>query len=939
MPLNDRQTDFKRYLKDQLFNTVRPLTFDELETKASGLASLLFEDLTPIEIGEVLQELTEENAVEMALGDSIVDPATFRPWIAQRRQEVETKRWNAYEKLLVTRDWEANVIRTLDSQTDDIVELLGNPMQVDGTWPRRGLLMGEVQSGKTATYLGVLNKALDYGYQVIIVIGGHTEDLRQQTQTRFDTDLLGIDSETWEDGISNAAIRNVGVGEIHRLRAHLMTTVRHDFSKSKRGSSITWVEGGLPTVFITKKTPSLLDNIRTYIKSQAPGGRLDIPLIVVDDESDWGSPNTRDKADPTSVNKAIRALLDISTRSSYLAITATPFANIFIDDQASFEFVEKPKRGEPVADGPGTVLHDLFPSDYIRVMSPPTTYRGIGTYFPEVGHAAITTEVDDCLEIIPIKHKNHHPVSALPESMETAIIEFLLGTAVRRLRDQRVKAASMLINVSRFKSVERQVSELVDDFLRRTAAIILGEFARQAATRSVAAQRVQDIWDVHFANVSDVEWNQVSEKLVEIAPEFRVDLINGDTAKERAKRRKLMTVAERQADDLVPKVVVGGDILSRGLTLDGLQVSYFVREPRTMDTLMQMGRWFGYRPRFDDLVRIWMPETTRADFIHSAEVTDELRETLIDMKARGLTPKDFGLRVRVHPDSVDIVAKNKGRDTEFVEIGPIVWENRLAESYDLTGDDDVDRANQAAVASLIDQLGADEAVKTSGGFAAWQNVPLDTVLGFFQTFQGAPGPATQPFSRGSDGTLPITDAFTVAPGSDRWSVVLVSSGEGKPYKFAKDFEVTMSVRNKMGRSRLDRHIRLDRRRVSTAGDVVGSLLPSEREAMQAEPRFTRGGKPMSSQARTLAWINHPILMIYAVTAEEPAAPQDSSDLSQVEAGLTRVAVAIAFPKMSQEQIEEATRDSKTYQVNQVYWRAYNGFVEDEGDDEVDENDI
>lgn len=939
MPLNDRQTDFKRYLKDQLFNTVRPLTFDELETKAGGLASLLFEDLIAIEIAEVLQELTQENAVEMALGGSIVDPTTFRPWIAQRREEVETRRWDAYKKLLISRDWERNVINTLDSQTDDVVELLGDPMQVDGTWPRRGLLLGEVQSGKTATYLGVLNKALDYGYQVIVVIGGHTEDLRQQTQTRFDTDLLGIDSETWEDGISNAAIRNVGVGEIHRLRAHLMTTVRHDFSKSKRGSSITWVEGGLPTVFITKKTPSLLNNIRTYIKSQAPGGRLDIPLIVVDDESDWGSPNTRDKADPTSVNKAIRALLDVSTRSSYLAITATPFANIFIDDQAAFEFVEKPRRGEQVADGPGAVLNDLFPSDYIRVMFPPTTYRGIGTYFPEGGHAAINTEVDDCLAIIPIKHKNHHPITALPESLETAITEFLLGTAVRRLRDQKVKAASMLINVSRFKSVERQVAELAALFLQRTVAVILGEFARQTTTKSVAAKWVKDVWDVGFANVTDVSWNEVADKLVEIAPEFRIDLINGDTAKERAKRRKLMTVAERGTDDLVPKIVVGGDILSRGLTLDGLQVSYFVREPRTMDTLMQMGRWFGYRPRFDDLVRIWMPETTCADFTHSAEVTDELRETLLDMKARRLTPRDFGLRVRVHPDSVDIVAANKGRDTQVIEIGPTVWQNKLAESYDLTGDAEVDCANQAAVDALIAQLGPVESVKTSGGFDSWQNVSLDSVLDFFRTFQGAPGgPANQPFSRGTDGTLPITDAFKVAPGSDRWSVVLVSSGEGEPHKFGNDFEVTMSVRNKMGRSRLDGHIRLDRRRVSTAGDLIGSLLEPERQAMKAEPRFTADGRPMSSQARTLSWIDHPILMIYAVTAGKPTAP-DSSDLTPVETGLTRIAVAIAFPKMTQEEIEDAKRDSKTYQVNQVYWRAYNGFVEDEGDDEVDENDI
>lgn len=935
MSLNDRQTEFKAYLKEQLFNRVRPLAFDELETKAEGFASLLFEDLSAVDIDEVLKELTEENTVEMVLGGSIVDGETFKPWIAQRREETDTPRWDAYKKLLISRDWEANVINTLDSQTDDVVELLGNPEQSDGIWPRRGLLMGEVQSGKTATYLGILNKALDYGYRVIIVIGGHTENLRQQTQARFDTDLLGVDSETWEDGISNAAIRTVGVGGISGLRAHLMTTVRHDFSKSKRGSSITWVEGGLPTVFVTKKTPSLLNNIRTYIKSQAPGGRLDIPLVVIDDESDWGSPNTRDSEDPTSVNRAIRALLDVSTRSSYLAITATPFANIFINDQAAFEFVETPKKGEPVVDAPGTVLTDLFPSDYIRVMFPPSTYRGIGTYFAEGGHAAITTEVDDCLRIIPIKHKNHHPISTLPESMEVAMIEFILGTSVRRIRDQKTKNASMLINVSRFKSVERSVKELADEFLKKTVAVVRSEFVRRTAARSVAAQAIQHVWKVRFANVMDVTWEQVSEKLFEVVEEFRVDLINGDTAKERAKSRKLMTGAEREADDLVPKIVVGGDILSRGLTLDGLQVSYFVREPRTMDTLMQMGRWFGYRAGFEDLVRIWMPETTRADFEHSAEVTEELRETLFDMKARGLTPKDFGLRVRVHPDSVAIVATNKGRDTKVVDIGPTVWENRLAESYDLTGDEGIEQQNQSAVEALITQLGTHTPVKTSGGFDAWSNVPLAVVQDFFGAFQGDRG--SQWFGRSGDGTLPITDAFNVTPGRDRWTVVLVSSsGGGAQHQFGP-LSVGMSRRNKMGRSRSDGHIRIDRRRVSTGTDVAGSLTKSERDAMESRPVFRTSGKRITSQKRALAYIDHPILMIYVVTADDPKNPEDS-DLDQVEHGLTRLAVAIAFPKMSQDEIEDATRGSRTYRVNQVFWRAYNGLVDDEGDDEIDEDD-
>lgn len=929
MSLSDRQGQFKIFLKELMFSPTRPLTYDELETKSAQIGEVLFADLNANEIGEVLKELTIENAVLMAHGDSIFDATTFTPWISTRRGKTATPRWDAYKKLLISRDWEVNVIDTLDSQTDDVVELLGDPADAAGKWPRRGLLMGEVQSGKTATYLGILNKALDYGYRIIIVIGGHTEDLRQQTQARFDTDLLGVDSETWGDGISNAAIRYVGVGKSLGLRAHLQTTVRDDFSKAKSGAAITRVGGDTPTVFITKKTPSLLNNIRTYIKSQAPGGRLDIPLVVVDDESDWGSPNTRAKQDPTSVNRAVRALLDASTMSSYLAITATPFANIFIDDQAAFEFVEKPKSGEAHPDAPRTVLADLFPSDYIRVMSPPTTYLGISTYFAEGGHAAVDVGVDDCIAVLPIKHKNHHPVAALPNSMETAILEFMLGTAVRRLREGTTRPASMLINVSRFKSVERRVAALVDDFLQETVAVVLAEFARQAASRSARALAIRDAWSTRFSNITDVAWSEVGEALVNVAEEFRVDLINGDTAKDRTKRRKLMTVAEREADDLVPKIVVGGDVLSRGLTLDGLQVSYFVREPRTMDTLMQMGRWFGYRPGFGDLIRIWMPETTQADFAHSAEVTEELREALVDMKARGLMPRDFGLRVRVHPDSVDIVAANKGRDTTLVEIGPTVWQNRLAESYDLTGDSAIDLDNRAAVEALIAAMGPRPALATSGGFSAWRSVPLDVVLEFFRGFQG--DRMSQWFGRRADGTLPITDSFRSAPGSHHWDMVLVSSGEGGDHSLGAGLTVSKSLRNKMGRSLADGHIRLDRRRVSSGTDVVRSLTADDRAAMEAIPSFTTDGKPMSSQARTLAWIDHPILMIYAVTADNPNPPVDSS-LEAVEPGLTRIAVAIAFPKMTQEQIQDAARGLKTYHVNQVFWRAYNGYVEDDGDD-------
>lgn len=929
MTLRPRQAEFKAFLKAAMVSPTRPLPYDELESKASKLHEAWFEDLDTLEIGEVLSELTIENAVVMARGDSIVDTTTFKPWIASRRAITLTPRWDAYKKELISRDWEPNVIRALDSQTDDIVELLGEPTDTSVRWPRRGLLMGEVQSGKTATYLGILNKALDYGYRVVVVIAGHTEELRQQTQARFDTDLLGVDSETWGDGISSAALRFVGVGKTLGLSANLKTTVRHDFSRAKSASEINRIDNETPTVFITKKTPSLLNNIRSYIKSQAPGGKLDIPMVVIDDESDWGSPNTRAKEDPTSVNKAIRALLDASSRSTYVAITATPFANIFIDDQAAFEFVDGANSSEIVDESPRTVLDDLFPSDYIRVMFPPSNYLGMATYFSELGHPAVNVGVEDCLLTLPISHKNHHQVAELPGSLKTAVVEFMLGTAVRRVRDATTKPAAMLINVSRFKSVERCIAELAEEYLRETVATVLAEFARDRQGWSERALSIWSIWMGSYAAVRDVSWDQVAKSLLGVVSEFRVDLVNGDTARDRTRRRKLMTVAEREADDLVPKIVVGGDVLSRGLTLDGLQVSYFVREPRTMDTLMQMGRWFGYRPGFDDLVRVWMPESTRASFAHSTEVTAELRDELLDMKARGLTPRDFGLRVRVHPDSVDIVAANKARDTAIVEIGPTVWQNRLAEAYDLTGDEEIDRSNRDAVRSLIGLLGPDRAVKTNGGFSSWRGVELDAVMSFFRTFQG--DRQSQWFGRRGDGTLPITDSFAPAPGGNNWDVVLVSSGEGAEYDFGSGFKVTSSVRNKMGRSRADGHIRVDKRRVSTPTDLVRSLTIEDREAMGLASRVGPDGTKLSSQAQALAWLDHPVLMIYVVTADQPSSPGEPG-LDEVEPGTTRVAVVIAFPRMSQAQIEHAARGARKYQVNKVFWRAYNGFVEDEGDD-------
>lgn len=287
--LTEVQLGFKRVLKQMLLTSNDVVTLDFLTDKANKLnaSGLAPGPLSVEEITGVVDSLTLEHAVTFTPSGTVYDPETFEPWIEVRKESTQTPRWDAYKQLLVARDWEEPVIKDLEKQTDEIVELMGDPKK-PGEWCRKGLLMGEVQSGKTANYIGVLNKALDHGYQVVIVIGGHTNDLRTQTQARMDSDLLGIDSEFVDDNIARGSIRKIGIGQINQtLNAHLMTTVRGDFNSNRSTAGVTWLDSGLPTVFVIKKNARLIDNVAQYIRTQASEEKISLPLVVIDDEADW----------------------------------------------------------------------------------------------------------------------------------------------------------------------------------------------------------------------------------------------------------------------------------------------------------------------------------------------------------------------------------------------------------------------------------------------------------------------------------------------------------------------------------------------------------------------------------------------------------------------------------------------------------------------------
>lgn len=906
-PLTDRQLSLKRSLKQQLVEGNATTDFVELSDLADRFAEFLFTDLTTDQVSEVVVQITQEEEIVLTRGGTVYDPKTFKKWLSDRRASTSHLRWNAYEQLLISRDWAKPVIDDLASQTDEIVELLGDPTDQEDM-ARRGLLLGEVQSGKTATYIGVLNKAIDYGYRLIIVIGGHTNDLRRQTQVRMDSDLIGYDTSRIGENISMSARDPIGVAEFNSsIKANVLTTVDGDFSKGKTQAGLNWIQDALPTVLVIKKNAKVIQNVTTYIRQQTNGGRLDMPLVLIDDEADWGTPNTGSDTDPTRVNAAIRRLLDTSRRSSYLGITATPFANIFIDHTAENEDVGQ----------------DLFPADYIRVMSSPSNYHGIGRYFAGE-HPAIRRNVGDCTALLPIKHKKTHLVDQLPGSLEDAIMAFYLGTATRLLRGGgEAGAAAMLVNVSRFNDVQARFSELIESFVLSLNALIAADLSRDGGKPvSALGIRLRKFWVAEFGDAGEERWDDLVLWLRVVAETLRVELVNSVTAADRGKRRRAMTTDQRAAEDARPTIFVGGDVLARGLTLEGLQVSYFVREPRTMDTLMQMGRWFGYRPGYDDLVRIWMPESTEADFVWSAEVTRELRDLLVEMRAKELTPRDFGLRVRAHPGGFEVVAANKRQNAELTSGDVLIHGNKF-ESYYLDANADVQQQNRQAAADLISALASSAPAEPSAaGYMAWRSVPLDLIDEFFTKFRADRRDPFFGFAPG-ESVPQIARYLDEAEGAESWDVVVVEGSAGEA-QIAPNLKLASSLRNSLTSD--GQTIEIGNRRVATANNLAGALTPSCRRALQEE----LAPEQKLTEARVLQRINHPMLLLYALTTDPDTA---SHEVPKVPASAPLIAAVLAFPAID---VEEAAmrlnaRRVQSFWVNTVWWNNMRGYFSD-GDD-------
>jgi len=383
----------------------RELT-DELLNEVLAMLPLVAKGINEAELASIRKQLESTIGVSMVAGQGLHDEE-IAPWLGEIKATQKWDYWDAYVKQLKSKNFGQAVLRVLDEDTDGILNECGNPAQ-SGPWQSKGLVMGDVQSGKTANYCGLINKAADSGYMVIVLLTGMLEDLRSQSQERLDEGFVGRDSrQLMEKG---RAERVIGAGRFRDKIPNVLTSIDSDFLSSNHRAigGIPLVNIREPVLLVMKKNKSPLSNLISFLDSQLRGkaGKLDMPLLLIDDEADNASVNARKDEDPATINKLIRQLIGRFSRVSYVGYTATPFANVFINPD----------------------IDDLFPSNFVYSLNTPTNYLGVASFFSEAGtHKYCVQDIDDAEALLPYAHKKDHSVTTLPASLWEAVQVFLLS--------------------------------------------------------------------------------------------------------------------------------------------------------------------------------------------------------------------------------------------------------------------------------------------------------------------------------------------------------------------------------------------------------------------------------------------------------------------------------------------------------------------------------
>jgi len=586
-----------------------------------------------------------------------------------------------------------------------IVKKFGNP-NAEHPFYTRGLVVGSVQSGKTANFNAVINSSIDMGYGLIIVLSGIMEDLRKQTQKRIEKEVEGKYINGSFIGVGEVASFGI-VGDykdVHQII--LPTSIETDFKKNMKEADFSLNN---KNILVCKKNTSVLKNLLLWLDEYLNENKdkIKIPFLIIDDEADNASLNnlgSKGKAYASTINGHIRALLALFEKKTYLGYTATPFGNILqdrnekSDEKWTFEYKGERKSFDQEA--------SLFPHDFIELLFPPSNYIGAKHFFEtrldEVKKIEpLVLAVNDYVDIFPFRvfedtlqptsltgkgtratkaEDPFPPENLLPNSLKDAIKCFVLSIAIRTSREKEMYQSklfqphnTMLVHISRFKVWQTKTAKSIQKYVEELTSAVNNDSPN--SKKGIYAE-FELTWNRHYAYIMENINNYLPEDynddyltsltfmdirglLIKAISDIEVKAINSDT--------KESLIYPDGKDNGKKYIAIGGNRLSRGFTLEGLTINYFIRNTNFADTLLQMGRWFGYRPGYVDCCKVFATREGLEKFDQTTRTIEDLEQKFIEMNREGKRPDEYSLKVLMHPGVLKITRPSILKNTQKVK--------------------------------------------------------------------------------------------------------------------------------------------------------------------------------------------------------------------------------------------------------------------------------
>lgn len=835
-------------------------------------------------------------------------------WLYKKKDEIPHAFFNRYRNYLMNDGFRLSAIDKIEQSCEKILAYCADPLS-GCEESKKGLVVGDVQSGKTANYLALINMAYDYGYKIVVLLAGTTDSLRLQTQKRTDAGVIGAVS----DSIGNEIVY-CGVGLTNKEHYVIPFTNReNDFAKFiQKNLNAAINDFKKPVILVVKKNKKILESVmerlRPALKQYGSNS-----LLIIDDEADNASVNTaKPENDPTAINRCIRGIFNKFPIVSYVGFTATPFANIFINPYDDPDY------------------KDLFPEDFIVQLNAPDNYFGGRKVFSKEGIARpvrIINESEPCF--LPVKHKKEDAYPGLSESLKEAIHSFLINNVIRTLRGHGTKHRSMLINISVYNLMQSKIKSSVESYIKELLKVIEQDssFSKERFLKNANVKKIYDLFEYGDfykqiregdpeKSIEPVTWEKIQAGLYSEIKQIKTVVINTSNKKD----------SRFDYDDYegvgARVIAIGGYVLSRGLTLEGLCVSYYSRNANTYDTALQMCRWFGYRPGYEDLCRVYLSQNNVENFNAVLDAVEDLKEQFAEMDRRDKKPKDFGLMVRESPDSLEttllITARNKLQYSEEV-VYHLNYGGVYADTSKLSKDPAVNRHNTKAFRKFYNKL---QFEKIKNRFIA-QEVPKADVSEFIKELK-------IPYVNRKFDTEGLSEYIGNSDVFDHWDVV-IATGESKeiPDFMGAGPAATRSFHVKGN----DNYIRIggyNNRVLDPNVFDSGVWISDERKAeILASKKDINKGK--SSDLTALDYLrirDNPILAIYPLDLktdkDDNTSEAEKKEIKNVFAGEALLAFAVGFP----------TKESKIrlkYRVNKIKIKELEENLEpDEEDEEEDD---